>query len=212
MWIKLCGLNDESAVEAALQAGVDAAGFVIAPSVRAVTPERAAALARPLRGRIACIAVTLRPELALLEEIFRQFDPDGLQIDLRDLERVPAAFRSRVLPVVREGALQPDQLEATLRALPPTGRLVCEGELSGIGRAVDWSRARELAARREIVLAGGLTPENVAAAIHTVQPFGVDVSSGIEASPGRKCAQRISAFVQAARAATASISSRGSST
>lgn len=211
MWIKLCGMNDESAIEAALQSRVDAVGFVIAPSVRAVTPARAAELAAPLRGRITCIAVTLHPDNDLVESIFRDFDPDRLQIDLADLPRVPQVYRSRVLPVVRDANLQAARLDATLRELPQTGHVLCEGTVSGSGHAADWSRVRELAVRREVVLAGGLTPENVATAIDAVRPFGVDVSSGIESSPGRKCPRRIAAFVHAARAAFAHTSSRESS-
>lgn len=212
MWIKLCGMNDESAIEAALLSKVDAAGFVIAPSVRAVTSARAAELAAPLRGRITCIAVTLHPDSDLIEKIFCDFNPDLLQIDLADLSRVPRPYRSRILPVVRDADLQPARLDATLRQLPQTGRVLCEGTVSGSGYTADWSRVRELATRREVVLAGGLTPENISTAIDAVRPFGVDVSSGIESSPGRKCPRRIAAFVSAARAAFAPTSNRESST
>jgi phosphoribosylanthranilate isomerase len=70
----------------------------------------------------------------------------------------------------------------------------------GQGRSFDWSLARRAAAAHKIVLAGGLTPDNVAAAIHSVGPYGVDVASGVESAPGRKDAARVRAFVRAARA------------
>jgi phosphoribosylanthranilate isomerase len=78
-----------------------------------------------------------------------------------------------------------------------------EGAKSGAGKLADWSEARTLAATRQLILAGGLNPGNVAAAIAEVQPFGVDVSSGVEEAPGRKSPALIESFVTAARAAFA---------
>lgn len=191
MWVKLCGLTDESTVETALEVGADALGFVIAPSVRQVSPSRAAALVRGVRGRALCVAVTRHPTVALIEEIFATVDPDLLQIDLSDLALVPAARRDRVLPVVREAA-----------SADGVTRLLYEGAQSGAGRMADWSRAERLARAQEVVLAGGLTPDNVAEAIRRVRPFGVDVSSGIEVSAGRKCPHKMAAFVRVAREAS----------
>lgn len=188
MWIKLCGLTDETAVEASLDAGADALGFVLAPSVRQISPARAAELARPARGRASCVAVTRHPTSALIEEIFAVFDPDLLQIDLQDLSRVPRVFADRVLPVVREAAVATG-----------VSRLLYEGPESGAGRTADWVRAEALARAHEVVLAGGLNVDNVTEAIRRVRPFGVDVSSGIEMSAGKKCPQKIAAFVRAAR-------------
>jgi phosphoribosylanthranilate isomerase len=87
--------------------------------------------------------------------------------------------------------------------LQPGQRLLFEGPRSGTGKVADWSAARLLAARQQLILAGGLAPENVAAAIGQVRPFGVDVSSGVEESPGRKSPDRIRLFVTAAREAFA---------
>lgn len=188
MWIKLCGLTDETAVEAALDAGADALGFVFAPSVRQITPARAAQLARPARGRASCVAVTRHPTSASIEEIFTVFDPDLLQIDLQDSSRVPKEFADRILPVVREA-----------EAASGVSRLLYEGAESGAGRMADWRRAEALARAHEVVLAGGLHVDNVAEAIRRVRPFGVDVSSGIETTAGKKCPQKIAAFVRLVR-------------
>jgi phosphoribosylanthranilate isomerase len=193
MWIKVCGMTSPEAVEAALAAGVDAIGFVFARSVRRVEPARARQLAAPARGRAACVAVTQHPEPRLLEEILAVFEPDLLQTDVLDLASLaPAALRCGVLPVVRSGAALPQPLPA---------RLLFEGPVSGTGETADWARARELAGRTELVLAGGLRPANVAAAIGRVRPFGVDVSSGVESQPGVKSPALILEFVEAARAA-----------
>jgi phosphoribosylanthranilate isomerase len=83
--------------------------------------------------------------------------------------------------------------------------MLFEGPSSGIGELADWGRAAELARQTQMILAGGLTPENVAEAVQAVRPFGVDVSTGVEASPGVKDPTKIRAFVRAARAAAAQL-------
>lgn len=192
MWVKVCGMNSAEAVEAAVAAGADAIGFVFAPSPRRVQPCRASELAAPARGRVACIAVTQHPDAALIEEILEVFRPDVLQTDAADLDALGLRGRCATLPVLRTGAAPP-------LALPP--RVLFEGPRSGAGQRTDWSAAAALARRCELVLAGGLDAINVGEAIRRVQPFGVDVSSGVESAPGVKSPRRISEFVHAARAA-----------
>ncbi len=191
MWIKICGMTTPEAVAAALDAGVEAIGFVFADSPRRVSPEQAARLAAPARGKMLCVAVTRHPGQRELDEILEGFRPDVLQTDAGDLaqRRIPESLER--LPVLRDSDVA--------RALPR--RLLFEGAVSGTGRLCDWTTAREVARRTQLVLAGGLDPQNVAAAIGTVRPFGVDVSSGVEASRGVKDPAAIARFVAAARAA-----------
>lgn len=191
-WIKVCGLTTAEGVSAALEAGVDAIGFVFADSVRRVDAERARSLAVPARGRVRCVAVTKHPDAALLERIERDFAPDVLQSDIEDFATVPATFRAQRLPVLRAGRPVPDPLPA---------RLLFEGPVSGTGVVGDWREAARLATLTQLVLAGGLRPENVRDAIRSVRPYGVDVSSGVEAAPGIKSPQHVHDFVKAARAA-----------
>jgi len=192
-FIKICGMTDAQAVHAALEAGADAIGFVFAPSVRRVEPAAAAELARPARGRVPCIAVTQHPDRAQLEAIFEVFRPDALQTDAEDFATIGLPPGVVALPVVRDAATAP----------AGSLRILFEGPKSGKGQVADWSVAQRLAGERELVLAGGLNPDNVAAAIAQVRPYGVDVSSGVEASPGRKSPARIADFVTRARAAYA---------
>jgi phosphoribosylanthranilate isomerase len=196
MWIKICGMTSEAAVAEALSQRVDAIGFVLAPSVRQLEPARAAQLAAPARGRARCVAVTLHPTQTLIDQILSVLKPDVLQTDLGDLAalRLPASLT--LLPVVRGAPA------ATAAAALPA-RMLFEGARSGSGTTSDWSEATRLAAATELVLAGGLSALNVAEAIATVRPFGVDVSSGVELTPGHKSPQKIAEFVQAARAAFA---------
>jgi phosphoribosylanthranilate isomerase len=192
VWIKICGITTPDALAAAVEAGADALGFVFAASPRQLTPEAAAQLARPVRGRLACVAVTQHPGQRALDEVLSVFKPDVLQTDASDLAglSVPAALE--LLPVVRAGSALPAPLPA---------RLLFEGPVSGTGTATDWSAAQRLSSRTQLILAGGLDPDNVAAAIAAVRPFGVDVSSGVEARPGVKNPLKILQFVAAARGA-----------
>src|SRR5260221_12787448 len=94
MWIKICGMTTPEAVTAAVDAGVDAIGFVFAESSRRLTPQRAAQLAQSARGRVRCVAATRHPAQATVDEILKVFRPDALQTDLSDLARrqLPAAL------------------------------------------------------------------------------------------------------------------------
>jgi phosphoribosylanthranilate isomerase len=192
LYIKLCGMTTPEAVSAALDCRVDAIGFVFAASVRQVTPQRARELAAAARHQLACAAVMRHPSREEVAAVLRDFQPDFLQTDVEDLDALDLPRSLGVLPVMRPG------IDAAC-ALPR--RVLFEGPVSGSGQTTDWSQAAELARRAELILAGGLDADNVAAAVQRVQPFGVDVSSGIEASPGIKSRHKIERFVAAARAA-----------
>ena len=191
IWIKICGLTSPEAVAAALEAGVDAVGFVFhAPSPRHLTPLDAARLARAVPERVLRVAVTRAPSQAEVDAIVAGFAPDALQSDATDLERLRLPAGLARLPVLRSGEPLPAQLPR---------RCLYESADSGRGVTADWGAAGALAARTELVLAGGLTAANVGAAIAAVRPFGVDVSSGVETEPGRKDPASIRDFVAAAR-------------
>jgi phosphoribosylanthranilate isomerase len=190
LWIKICGLTTPESVDAAVRAQVDAIGFVFAESKRKVTATRAAELSSAVPRSIARVAVTQHPTQAQLDDMLAVFRPDILQTDVEDLAvlRLPATLR--VHPVIRAGRELPQQLPS---------RILFEGPVSGAGATADWSLAAELATRTELILAGGLNPENVSEAIRVVNPFGVDVSSGVEGAPGIKDPALVMRFVSAAR-------------
>ncbi len=196
MWIKICGITSADAVAAAAEAQVDAVGFVFAPSPRQVTPGQAAQLAALVPAGILRIAVAQHPLQIKVDEICRTLKPDYFQTDVEDLRELKIPAHVKLLPVVRFGRKTPHPLPA---------RMLFEGPTSGIGELADWGRAAELARQTQLILAGGLSADNVAEAIEAVRPFGVDVSSGVEESPGIKDPQKIFDFVQAVRAAAASL-------
>lgn len=199
MWIKICGLSSAEAVAAAVNAGADAIGFVFAPSVRQVSATQAAALVRGVPTRVQRVAVMRHPSQQLVDEVCATFGPDVLQTDWDDLAKLRLPETLQVLPVVRDG----DVIEAA------PSRLLYEGRVSGSGATADWAAAQRLASRSQLVLAGGLNAANVATAIATVRPFGVDISSGVERAPGIKDAAKIEAFIHAAREAADVAHARG---
>jgi phosphoribosylanthranilate isomerase len=195
--VKICGLTTEDAVEAAISAGADAVGFVFhEPSPRNVSPGTAARLASLLPPGIRKVAVSLHPGQQRVDEVLAALAPDVWQTDAADFDGLRVPMGVERWPVFRPG---------TRPQYPPPARLLFEGARSGAGEVADWSAAAELARRSELILGGGLTPANVAAAVTAVRPFGVDVSSGVEFSPGRKDPARIREFVAAARAAAAGV-------
>jgi phosphoribosylanthranilate isomerase len=194
MWIKICGITTAAAVAAALEARVDAIGFVFAQSARRLSAQRAHELAAPARGRVRCVAVTRHPTQPALDEILAAFKPDILQTDAGDLLRLRVPAVLELLPVMRAGEPLPEKLPQ---------RILFEGPVSGTGIAADWQAAQGFAGRTQVVLAGGLNSDNVAAAIAAVRPFGVDVSSGVEERIGIKSPLAITQFVMSVRAALA---------
>ena len=189
--VKICGLRKRRDVAAAVEAGAGAVGFVFAPSVREIVP----ALARASSNLVPCdvkrVAVMLHPSNEEWTRVLDTFEPDVLQTDAEDFDTLEVPDFVERWPEYREGLSSP----------AGDGIYVYEGSKSGQGETVDWSTAAALARSGQMILAGGLSPENIAAAIQAVRPFGVDVSSAVESSPGEKDPRRIREFISAARAA-----------
>ena len=191
MLVKICGLGSAEQVKAAVDAGADAVGFVFAESVRRVTPEQAARFAADVPPGIKRVAVMLHPSNEEWQAVLRGFNPDVLQTDAGDFDTLDLPDSLERWPVYREGK------DATVAA----DTFVYEGAKSGRGETVDWGRAAEIARHGNMILAGGLSVANVAEAVATVRPYGVDVSSAVESAPGQKDPGLIGQFIQAARAA-----------
>jgi phosphoribosylanthranilate isomerase len=193
--VKICGLTDETAVDAAVAAGADAVGFVFhEASPRNVSPRRARELAAAMPAGIRRVAVTLHPPRALVAKVLAEFVPDVWQTDAGDFAALGVPGSVECWPVLRAGNALPEPLPV---------RFLFEGARSGRGEVADWTQAASLARVGELILGGGLGPGNVGEAVRRVRPFGVDVSSGVESAPGRKDPARIREFVAAAREAAA---------
>ena len=190
--VKICGLKHVETVNAAVEAGAGAVGFVFAKSVRQVTARHAAFIAANVPENVLRVAVMMHPSSDAWEEVRTIFCPDVLQTDADDFPDLDMPDDIARWPVIREGAIA-DSVD-----VPDT--FIYEGKTSGQGEAVDWNIAASLATRGELILAGGLGQHNVAEAIRQVAPFGVDVSSAIESSPGVKDPDLIRAFIDTVRA------------
>ena len=209
--VKICGLTDEAAVEAALGAGADFLGAVFfPPSPRAITPARAAELFDGVPARVRRVGLFVDPDDRLLEAALSHVRLDMLQLHGdEDPERIEAIRGEFGLPVMRAlGVGSAADLDAARRhaaaadwllfdARPPAGAT----RPGGNATTFDWTLLKGRKWPCPWMLAGGLTPENVADAIRASGARAVDVSSGVESAPGVKDADRIARFVAAAKGA-----------
>ncbi|MGA7226934.1 MAG: phosphoribosylanthranilate isomerase [Acidimicrobiia bacterium] len=207
LFVKLCGLRSEADLEAAVEAGADAVGFVLTPSPRRITVEMAGRLMRMLPDSVLGVAVFHQPSSSLLSRTMETVVPDLLQAEPAYLEGVPTALR---LPVVVEGSTLRSDFELALRDSGRRMVLVDRSARGGTGERTSWSLLSELPRRDRLIVAGGLGPGNVADAVRLIGPLGVDVSSGIEKSPGEKDPAMMRAFVAAARSVSSDVPSTGS--
>lgn len=211
--IKICGITRPEDALAAANAGTDAIGLVFAPrSPRCITIAQAREILRQLPAGVSVIALFLDPARDVVEQVLQHVEPDWLQFHGRE----PASFCSqfgtpyiKTIGVGRDVDGSVSDVEALIEEYANAAALLFDshthGEAGGTGRRADW-RNLPRTAGRAVVLAGGLTPENVAEAIRTVRPYAVDVSSGVEDAPGVKSFEKMQAFMNEVRRADAATS------
>lgn len=199
--IKICGITTPADAQAAADAGADAIGLVFAPSPRQVTIEQAIKIAAAVPPLVSIVGVFVDPSEDDLDEALFQLRISAVQLHGREtpdfcsqMELVPVIKRIHVCETDTAAALA-----ERARAYAVSAVLIDPG--AGEGRPFQWSLARNLPGRT--IVSGGLKPENVADAIRASRPYAVDVSSGVEKSPGAKDEAKMRAFVQAVRTADA---------
>lgn len=206
--VKICGLSDPASLEAAVSAGARYVGFVFFPkSPRHVGIAQAAELAAAVPAGVARVGLFVNPDNALLDEVLKSVALDIIQLHGKETpERVAEVKALTGLPVMKAvGVAGPEDLDQLWDYGLVADLLLVDAKAApdaalpgGNGLAFDW---RLLVGRRWLkpwLLAGGLTPDNVAEAIRLTGAMGVDVSSGVESAPGIKDHDRIRAFVAAA--------------
>lgn len=200
MFIKICGITNEDDALLSVALGADALGFVFAPSPRQVTMQKVYDITRRLPPGILTVGVFRDEHPRRVIEMVHEAGLKGAQLHGHetpdDVVEVSRSVRW-VIKAVTAGSV--DARNANLFA---TDIVLLDAPHPGAGKVFDWSLAGELAAGPRILLAGGLTAENVSDAIGQVRPWGVDVSSGVESEPGKKDARKLRAFIAAAREAT----------
>ena len=208
--VKICGIRTLEDARFAVSVGADALGFVFwFMSPRKVDPAQAAAIAAELPASVLRVGVFVDAPRDEMQRICDQVGLDVVQLHGEEPPKALAGLPRPALKALRVGkgftAEEALRYVGHARGVVVDTRLPGETQLpGGTGVPFDWSLVRDLAARVPfLMLAGGLTPENVASAVRTVRPHAVDVSSGVERVPGRKDPARVQAFVEAARAAEA---------
>ena len=203
--VKICGITSEADALAAAEAGADAIGLMFYEgSPRHVTLERAKAISAALPQHVMRVGVFVNAEEAFVHQALTECMLNILQFHGDETPEECSRYPVMTLKAFR---VQGEETLAELEAYPSAGYLLdayVKDALGGTGATFNWDlavRAQEFG--KPIFLAGGLTPENVAEAVRKVQPFGVDVSSGVEIEPGRKDAEQMRTFVAVAKGALA---------
>jgi phosphoribosylanthranilate isomerase len=194
MMVKICGITRQQDAEVAVGHGASAIGFIFWPnSPRFIDPYRARKIAKTLPPFVSTVGVFVNQPREFINGVASLVPLSVLQLHGDELPSFAAQLSRPVMKAIarRESA---DEWPKNVMLLVDVPDAVKRG---GTGQVVDWTMAAALARERHIVLAGGLTPDNVADALAAVQPWGVDVSSGVELSPGIKDERRIAALFTA---------------
>jgi phosphoribosylanthranilate isomerase len=209
--VKICGLRTPEALDVALESGADLVGFVFfAPSPRNLGLEAARALGQRVQGRAGKVALTVNATDEALLDIVNALKPDMLQLHGKETPERVAVVRSRfglpvmkALPIAERADLSPIRLYAKV-----ADRLLFDARApqdatrpGGLGQPFDWTLLKGVDPGVPFMLSGGLDADNVAEALRVTGAGGVDVSSGVERTPGQKDPDKIRAFIRAARAA-----------
>jgi phosphoribosylanthranilate isomerase len=198
MLVKICGITRREDADVAVEYGAQALGFVFWPgSPRAIDPSRARAIVRTLPAFVTPVGVFVDQPAEYVEQVAALVGLGVVQLHGNESVAYASALSRPVLKAMTVDAARgpageqwPDTTMILLDAHDPVRH-------GGTGLTIDWTRAAVVAARRRVVLAGGLTPDNVGHAIASARPFGIDVSSGVEQAPGIKDRGRIRALFEA---------------
>ncbi|MDO8567301.1 MAG: phosphoribosylanthranilate isomerase [Dehalococcoidales bacterium] len=196
--IKICGLREPAHALAAAEAGADFIGLVFAPSPRQITVEQAGKVALAIKNGgypVQLVGVFVNAPVDEVNRITEVYHLDMVQLSGDESIEYCALVNGPVIKAVRIGSEKTVKLSKKYTYLLDTQ---VKGKFGGTGVTFDWSLAKPIARQVPVIIAGGLTPENVPEAIRQVAPWGVDVSSGVE-TDGAKDIAKIKAFIQAVR-------------
>src|SRR5262245_46320277 len=186
MLVKICGITRDEDAEVAVECGAGALGFVFWPeSPRQIDPNKAWKIISALPPFVTPVGVFVNQPAEFVNEVSSQIGLGAVQLHGDENVEYAATIRCPILK-----AIPASQSDAAIDLWPPRAIVLLDAHdpirRGGTGMTIDWTRAAQIASRRRVVLAGGLTPANVADAIARVKPFGIDVSSGVESVPGIK--------------------------
>ncbi len=206
--IKICGITDEDGVISACDAGADAVGFVFHPkSRRFIEPEEAFELVAYLPPFVSSVGLYVDASVERFSDIEEICPTDRVQLHGDESDDVVQRCGPGVIKAVRFDQATIARELQRWDALDEVDAVLVDGSAGGEGKSFDWTLLSEHThlCTKPLILAGGLTPENVGEAIRIIRPYGVDVSSGVESEPGVKSAELIEAFCKAVRRADAAL-------
>lgn len=199
MFVKICGMTSEEDALYATAMGADAVGFVFAPSSRQIAPDLARDIAKRLPPEVLTVGVFRDQAPQRVVEICNTAGLRCAQLHGHETAEQAAYVRARVPLLIQAFAAGDSALERADEY--PADAFLIDNATPGSGVVFDWSLGEGAPAGRRVIVAGGLTPDNVAEAVRTLHPWGVDVSTGVERSPGRKDPIKVRRFIEAARTA-----------
>lgn len=199
MFVKICGITSEEDALLAVAMDADAVGFVFAPSPRQIATVKASDIAKRLPPEILTVGVFRDAAPERVVDVVHSAGLRAAQLHGSETAAQTRWVRERVPFVIRAFPAGHPSLERADEY--GADAILIDSPTPGSGDVFDWSLAEGAPSNRRVILAGGLTPENVAEAIARVRPWGVDVSTGVESEPGRKDARKVRSFVANARAA-----------
>jgi len=199
MFVKICGITNEDDALLAVAMGADAVGFVFAPSPRQVAAQQVYDITRRLPVEILTIGVFRDEHPKLVVDTVSRAGLKGAQLHGNESAAAVADVAATLRWVIKAyPAGSPRVAEAGGLA---TDLVLLDAAAPGSGKMFDWTLAGEVPEGVRLILAGGLDPDNVAAAVRSVEPWGVDVASGVEKSPGKKDPLKVKRFIERAKAA-----------
>ncbi|HIC05007.1 MAG TPA: phosphoribosylanthranilate isomerase [Nitrospirales bacterium] len=198
--VKICGITNVDDALHAVDAGADALGFIFYPeSLRCVTPDIVRRIIERLPPFTTPVGVFVNEDRAVIQRVIKEC---GLSLVQLHGDESPDDCLALGRPVIKAIRLRSRDDIIPMRKYAVSGFVLdaCgDGIWGGTGKMIDWELAREATRHAPTMLAGGLTPDNVGRAVAEVRPFGVDVSSGVEISPGKKDFEKVRQFILAAR-------------
>lgn len=199
MFVKICGITSEEDALLAVAMGADAIGFIFAPSPRQVAPSKVREIVRRLPPEVLTIGVFRDEHPSRVLEIMRTARVQGAQLHGHETPKITHEVVKGARFVIK--AVVAGSVDARCANEFHTDVVLVDGIQPGSGHLIDWSLLSEIPDSVLVMLSGGLTSENVTAGIQQVRPWGVDVCSGVERSPGRKDPIKLREFITTARAA-----------
>ncbi len=199
MFVKICGITSEEDGLLAVAMGADAVGFLFAPSPRRVSPTTAGEIARRLPPEILTVGVFRNEDPRTVVRIANRARLRAVQLHGHESPEETRRVREQVGTVIKAFRAGSKELEQARDY--GADIVLVDADQPGSGKIFDWALAERAAGALPVMVAGGLNPTNVAEAISKTRPWGVDVSTGVESSPGRKDPRLVRDFITAARAA-----------